>query len=190
MRAPVSREGSNRRTAGKLVVVTLVMFGFGFAMVPLYDVICDITGLNGKTASGPSAATQVTVDRERLVTIEFVAMNSAESRWEFRPQVHRMQVNPGQSQQVSFYARNLGTKERAAQAIPSVAPGLAAVHLKKTECFCFARQEFAAGEAKDMPVVFVLDPELPPGIETVTLSYTFYELEDQASAGGVAELGG
>ena len=189
-----NQDRNTHRTVGKLVLVTVAMFGFGFAMVPLYDVLCDLTGLNGKTADKPAAPVSAAVDQSRLVTVEFVAMMNADSPWEFRPQVGRVQVHPGQVHQVSFYAKNLGTSQRVAQAVPSVAPGLAAKHFKKTECFCFTRQEFLAGEGKDMPVVFVLDPELPPGIKTVTLSYTFFELENQASAEagaeGVTEMGG
>ena len=151
-----NQDRNNHRTVGKLVLVTVAMFGFGFAMVPLYDVLCDLTGLNGKTADKPAAPVSAAVDQSRLVTVEFVAMMNADSPWEFRPQVSRVQVHPGQVHQVSFYAKNLGTSQRVAQAVPSVAPGLAAKHFKKTECFCFTRQEFLAGEGKDMPVVFVL----------------------------------
>lgn len=174
----------HRKTVAKLVLVTVAMFGFGFAMVPLYDVLCEVTGLNGKTAGGPAEVAGAVRDDSRLVTVEFVALNVG-PRWEFRPQKTRMQVHPGQSYQTTFFARNKGTSLRVAQAVPSVAPGKAAQHFKKTECFCFTRQEFLAGEGKDMPVVFILDPELPTGIDTVTLSYTFYELESQAGVGAV-----
>jgi len=185
----------HRGTVVKLVLVTVAMFGFGFAMVPIYDVLCEVTGLNGKTAGGPTQVVGTVSDDSRLITVEFVALNVG-PRWEFRPQQTRMQVHPGQSYQTTFFARNKGMTLRVAQAVPSVAPGAAAKHFKKTECFCFTRQEFLAGEGKDMPVVFVLDPDLPAGIDTVTLSYTFYELDSQASAGaqvvaaGSIEMGG
>ena len=176
------REARHRRTASRLLLVTVAMFGFGFAMVPLYDVLCDLTGLNGKTADGPVTLTSQGVDESRSVTVEFVAMMNAQSPWEFRPERNRMEVHPGEPYQVSFFAKNMSKSHRVAQAVPSVAPGQAAKHFKKTECFCFSRQEFLAGEGRDMPVVFMLDSELPRGIKTVTLSYTFFELEDQASA--------
>jgi cytochrome c oxidase assembly protein subunit 11 len=179
----------HRRTVSRLLLVTVAMFGFGFAMVPLYDVLCDLTGLNGKTAAGPVTLTNAAVDESRLVTVEFVALMNADSQWEFRPNRGRMKVHPGESYQVTFFARNMGDSQRVAQAVPSVAPGLAAKHFKKTECFCFTQQKFLAGEGRDMPVVFMLDPELPRSINTVTLSYTFFELENQASAaaGGSAD---
>ncbi len=175
----------NLRTVSKLLLVTVAMFGFGFAMVPIYDVLCELTGLNGKPAAGPAVETDGGVDRARLVTVEFVAMVNGGVPWEFRPKVDRLQVHPGETRQVSFYARNLREVAQVAQAVPSVAPGQAARYFRKTECFCFTRQEFLAGEGRDMPLVFSLDPDLPADIHTVTLSYTFFELQDQAASTAV-----
>ena len=157
----------------KLAVLSLVMFGFGFALVPLYDVFCQITGFGGRTNS--SAATVIEQpDRNRRVRVEFVATVSPTAPWEFRPTVGHIDVQPGVLTETSFFARNLAREGLTGHATPSVAPGLAAKFFQKTECFCFTPQTFAAGEVKDMPVVFILDPQLPAHIDTVTLSYTFY----------------
>jgi cytochrome c oxidase assembly protein subunit 11 len=169
------------------------MFGFGFALVPLYDVICDITGLNGRTADGPAASADYPVDESRAVTVEFVALENGYSAWEFRPAVTRMSVVPGKLYQTTFFARNLQAEPKVAQAVPSVAPGRAARHFNKTECFCFTRQVFEPGEGRDMPLVFVLDPKLPPDVATVTLSYTFFELQESppvAAGNGIRNRGG
>lgn len=173
---------ANRRLTKRLLFVTVAMFGFGFAMVPLYEVLCEVTGLNGKTSS--QAATMepgVAVDETRTVTVEFVASLNTGAPWEFAPQVTRMTVHPGQFYQTNFHARNQTGQALAGQAIPSVTPGLAARHFQKIECFCFTRQVFQPGEGRDMPVIFRLDPDLAPDVRTVTLSYTFFKLDD---AGG------
>ena len=157
----------------KLVALTVAMFGFGFALVPLYDVFCQITGFGGRTNT--VAATVVEQpDPNRRVRVEFVATVAPTAPWEFRPTVGHMDVQPGALTETSFFARNLAGSSLTGHATPSVAPGQAAKFFQKTECFCFTPQTFAAGEVKDMPVVFILDPTLPAHIDTVTLSYTFY----------------
>lgn len=168
---------ANRRSALRLTLAVIGMFGFGYALVPLYNVLCELTGLNGKTRNEAVAlvALEGEIDQERLVTVEFIAMTNAQAPWEFAPSVTKMQVHPGEFYQTSFYARNLTDHALVGQAVPSVAPGTAARHFQKIECFCFTQQTFAAGEAKDMPLAFRIDPKLAASVSTVTLSYTFFD---------------
>jgi cytochrome c oxidase assembly protein subunit 11 len=165
---------SNARLVKRLLLAVTAMFGFGFAMVPLYNVFCDLTGLNGKVG-GRVEAVEAEVDLNRTVMVEFVANLNQTMPWEFRPEVSRMEVHPGKVYRTSFYAQNRTDRVMVGQAIPSVSPGIAAQHFKKTECFCFTEQQFAAGEGRDMPVMFMVDPELPDDVEVVTLSYTFFD---------------
>jgi len=172
---------SNTKLIGKLGVVVIAMFGFGFAMVPLYNVFCDVTGLNGKTGRiAAQEAAAETVDKHRTVTVEFVTNLNQGLSLEFRPARESLRVHPGALYTTSFYARNKTGHDMIGQAIPSVAPGLAALHLKKTECFCFRRQPFKTGQGRAMPVTFVIDSELPKDIKTVTLSYTFFDVTKTA----------
>jgi cytochrome c oxidase assembly protein subunit 11 len=172
------RKQANQRVVKRLGITAVLMFGFGFAMVPLYDVFCDITGLNGKTGriAQEEALSQV-VDEDRLVTVEFLATVHSELPWEFRPMVRKIKVHPGEITEVNYYARNNTDNLVAGQAVPSLAPGLAAKYFNKTECFCFTRQTLGPGEGKEMPLRFVVDPELPDNVRTVSLSYTFYQAE-------------
>jgi cytochrome c oxidase assembly protein subunit 11 len=167
---------SNARLVKRLLLAVTAMFGFGFAMVPLYNVFCDLTGLNGKVG-GRVEAVGVEADLNRTVMVEFVANLNQTMPWEFRPEVSRMEVHPGKVYRTSFYAQNRTDRIMVGQAIPSVTPGTAAQHFKKTECFCFTEQQFAAGEGRDMPVMFMVDPELPDDVQVVTLSYTFFDKE-------------
>ena len=166
---------ANRRLGLKLVLVTVVMFGFGYALVPLYDIICEVTGLNGRTADGPADVTGVVVDEERTLTVQFMATVAVDAPWEFRPAVSKMEVHPGRTYQTTFFARNLVDQPRIARASPSVAPPRAARYFNKTECFCFTLQQFAPGEGKDMPLAFSVSPDVPSDVATLTLSYTFFE---------------
>ena len=165
---------SNRRTALRLVVVVVAMFGFGYALVPLYDVLCEITGLGGRTGVVAADALDDGVDRHRTVQVQFLGTVNSRLPWEFRPSVASMEVHPGQVYETTYFARNLSTAAVTGQARPSVAPSVASLHFNKTECFCFVEQTLAPGEARDMPVRFVLSRDLPPEIATVTLSYTFF----------------
>jgi cytochrome c oxidase assembly protein subunit 11 len=174
---------ANKRVVTRLAVVVLAMFGFGFALVPLYDVFCEITGINGKTgriAAEEALARQV--DENRLVTVEFLASVNSDLPWEFRPLVRKIRVHPGEITEVKYFASNRTGDPVAGQAIPSLAPGLAAKYFNKTECFCFTRQTLGPNEGKEMPLRFVVDPELPEDIRTVSLSYTFYPAQDGAPA--------
>jgi cytochrome c oxidase assembly protein subunit 11 len=176
-----SRQRSSRRTVGVLGAVVLGMFGFGFALVPLYDVICEVTGLNGRSASLTSQGVAgFEADESRLVTVEFVAVLNQEMDWNFRPQVARMQVHPGRQYTMSYIAENRRQEEVVGQAVPSVSPAAASRHFNKTECFCFTRQVFTPGESREMPVTFMVDPRLPQGVRRLTLAYTFFDVTDMA----------
>ncbi len=168
-------EQRNQRTVRKLVLGAVAMFGFAFAMVPIYDVLCDITGLNGKTNS-TAADGAVEVDEDRLVTVQFVTVASEGMPWDFKPQVRSVKVHPGEITQVNFMVKNSADSTIVGQAIPSVTPGLAAPHLLKTQCFCFNHQTLAAGGEAEMPMIFYLDPALPKHINTITLSYTMFDV--------------
>ena len=172
------RKQANQRVVKRLGIAAVLMFGFGFALVPLYDVFCDITGINGKTGRiEQEEALSQRVDEDRLVTVEFLATVHSDLPWEFRPMVRKIKVHPGEITEVNYYARNKTENLVAGQAVPSLAPGLAAKYFNKTECFCFTRQALGPGEGKKMPLRFVVDPELPDNVRTVSLSYTFYQAE-------------
>ncbi|MFV8834484.1 cytochrome c oxidase assembly protein [Aquisalimonas sp.] len=176
----MSDETTSKRHTGivtRLVLVTVGMFGFGFALVPLYDVICDITGLNGVVdlqAADYDAGAEV--DPDRKVTVEFVATVNDNRPWEFSPEVRRMEVTPGELYTVTFKTTNEQSEDTVSQIVPSVAPGRAGRHFRKTECFCFTEQPFEAGENRDMSVTFFIDPRLDDRTQTVTLSYTLFDL--------------
>ena len=167
---------ANQKIIRRLLLVVTGMFGFGFAMVPLYSVFCDITGINGKTG-GRVAVAAVEPDMSRTVRVEFITSVNESMPWEFRPDVSSMDVHPGKMYRATFFAKNRTDKTMVGQAIPSITPGLAAQHFKKTECFCFTQQKFNAGEEREMPVMFMVDRELPEEIGELTLSYTFFEIQ-------------
>jgi cytochrome c oxidase assembly protein subunit 11 len=172
-----------RRQAWRLALVVVGMFGFGYALVPLYNVVCEVTGLNGKTSQvDAEEAAAFEPDLDRLVTVEFVTGVKAGLPWAFEPRVRSMQVHPGQMYEASFVATNRSTEPLVGQAVPSVAPGEAARHFQKTECFCFTKQRFEAGETRELPLRFVIDPRLPRHLKTVTLSYTFFDVTSTAKA--------
>ena len=176
------RAAANNKVVKRLGIAAVLMFGFGFAMVPLYDVFCDITGLNGKTGRIElEDALSQTVDEDRLVTVEFLATVHSDLPWEFRPMVRKIKVHPGEVTEVNYYAMNNTDNLVTGQAVPSLAPGLAAKYFNKTECFCFTRQSLGPGEGKEMPLRFVVDPALPENVRTVSLSYTFYQAEAVAA---------
>ena len=172
---------ANTRMVGKLVVVAAGMFAFGYALVPLYEKICEITGINilalgerqvpGGTTASP-ANTQV--DTSRTITVEFDA--NARGPWHFKPAQSSMQVHPGQLMTVMYEFQNVQNRRMAAQAIPSYAPRQAAAHFNKLECFCFNQYTLEPGEKKQWPVAFVIDPKLSRDVTTITLSYTFFEV--------------
>lgn len=162
----------------KLAMVPVLMFGFGFALVPLYDVICDITGLNGKT--GRIEASEIdasAVDTSRTIEVRFLAGTNNGLPWSFEPLVKKMDVHPGQVYEAFYRVRSTSGKKTAGQAVPSVSPSPAAAHFNKTECFCFTRQDLEGYETRDMPLRFVVGTGISDKIEQITLSYTFFVLD-------------
>jgi len=167
---------NQRKHLALLLVLCVGMFGFAFALVPLYDVFCELTGLNGKTSDRVVYAKQIKPVTDRLVTVQFLAQVGNGMPWEFRPTEARLRVQPGQMNTTIFYARNRANDAVTGQAVPSVTPGLAALHLHKTECFCFTQQILQAGEEIEMPVTFYVDADLPAEINTLSLSYTLFRV--------------
>jgi len=176
-------DAGNRTTLRKLVVVALLMFGFGWALVPLYRKICEITGVNvltSRDSGAEDAARSTQIDYSRTLVVEFDA--NKQGAWRFQPHTRHMQVHPGQLVQVQYDLVNLENRAMAGQAIPSYAPMQAAQYLQKLECFCFQQQTLAAGETRQFPVVFFIDPKLPADVKTITLSYTFFEVAGAVAA--------
>ena len=172
-------------TVIKLVTVSVAMFAFVFVvMVPLYNVLCDALGINGKTSGEAYTAVQARVDESRTVTVQFVATNNEGMPWEFGPSVTAMKVHPGAVNDTVFHARNPLPNAMVAQAIPSVSPARAAEYFHKTECFCFNQQPLDGESAAQMPLQFIVDQDLPRDIRTITLSYTIFDGTEMA--GGVA----
>lgn len=167
--------------AGKSLLLAVGMFGFGYLMVPLYDIICEVTGLNGKTGRVSISEANNAVAEDRLITVEFVASVNAGGSWNFEPKVKEMQVRPGELYQASYLAENLLNSAVVGQATPSVSPQAAAKYFNKTECFCFTRQPFEPKATKDMPLTFIIDPDIPINVDRVTLSYTFFKSPDQTT---------
>ena len=170
----------NLLVAGNLFVVAVVMLGFGYALGPLYNAICKITGINvlafgERTRSGAqSDVTNTQIDKTRLITVEFDA--NSHGPWDFKPAQRAVQVHPGELTTVMYEFQNIQNRRMTAQAIPSYAPMQAAAHFNKLECFCFNQYTLAPGEKKSWPVAFVIDPKLSRDIKTITLSYTFFEV--------------
>ncbi|MBU2978376.1 cytochrome c oxidase assembly protein [Alteromonas sp. C1M14] len=171
----------HRKLTLRLVIIVIGMFGFGFALVPLYDVFCDITGINGKTQNSAAVWQSGQIDNSRSITVEFITRTNSGMSWEFTAQTQRISVHPGEVNTVSFYVRNPARNNIIAQAIPSVSPGQAALYLNKTECFCFNQQALQAGQEAWMPMSFYVDPDLPEDITYFTLQYTLYDVTDRAA---------
>lgn len=170
----VAQRHDNRRLLGKLCVFVIAMFGFGYALVPFYEKICEATGLRDIARADAVANTQV--DATRDVRIEFDS-NIRKLPWQFRALTPVVNVHPGEVRQVTFEIVNATERSLTGQAIPSYGPPQAAQYFKKLECFCFSRQTLQPGERRQMPVVFVVDASLPADVGTITLSYTFFEVE-------------
>jgi len=183
----------NSTMLGKLAVVVLAMFGFGYALVPIYNAICVMTGVNilalgEQTVPGEKAVlpANTQVDTSRTITVEFDANTSGP--WHFKPAQSALQVHPGELTTVMYEFQNTQNRRMAAQAIPSYAPQQAAAHFNKLECFCFNQYTLDAGEKKSWPVVFVIDPKLSKDVRTITLSYTFFEVGGKVPPAPVATL--
>ena len=172
----------NIKTALALSCIPVLMFGFGYLMAPLYSVFCKAVGLNGTTGEISAAeARQEKADLNRVITVQFDANVNGELSWAFRPATKQIAVRPGEINEALFYAENLTDRPITAQAIPSVAPYPASIYFKKTECFCFTAQTLAPHEKKQMPVRFIIDPDLPKTYQLMTLSYTFFHLPESVN---------
>ena len=171
----MQRAANNRKLTLKLLGFALGSFAFGFALVPLYDVLCDLTGFGNQKALAEQRLTVEAPDDSRTITVDFIADLPSVGNWEFRPLVSSMQIHPGRLYSTEFMAHNLTGKNTVAQAVPNIAPGQAAGYFRKTECFCFTPQKFAVNEARPMAVRFVVDPAIPHSVDRITLSYTFYD---------------
>lgn len=185
----------NIRMVSKLVVVTAGMFAFGYALVPLYKSICEVTGINilalgdrNIPGATPDLPANTQVDTSRNITVEFDA--NSRGPWEFKPALRSLQVHPGELATVMYEFQNVQNRRMSAQAIPSYAPQQASAHFKKLECFCFNQYTLDPGEKKSWPVVFVIDPKLSNDVKTITLSYTFFEVGGKTPAAPVADASG
>jgi len=172
---------SRRFGLGKMIAVALAAFAFTFALVPLYRIACEkVFGV--RLEKGPAAQVAQRDDRtSRLITVQFDGGVNSKLPWQFQPQQLTMQVHPGQQYEASYFARNTSDRAIVGNAVPSVAPARASGYFSKTECFCFTAQTLAAGEGRAMPVRFIVDPDLPADVSTITLSYTFYKNEAQTA---------
>lgn len=182
----------NTRMVGKLAVITVGMFAFGYALVPIYNAICEATGINVLALSEqvvPGAKSNMPVntqvDTTRVVTVEFDT--NVRGPWDFKPAVRSLEVHPGQLTTVMYEFRNIQNRAMAAQAIPSYAPKQAMAHFNKLECFCFTQYTLQPGERKEWPVAFIIDPKLPKDVNTITLSYTFFEVGGKTPSAPSAE---
>ncbi len=164
----------------KLIMVCMGMFLFGFALVPLYDVFCRLTGLNGKTAN-TAAEPSIEIDKKRLIRVEFIANRDNSIPWSFAPEIAALELNPGAVKVIHFNVKNLSGQAMVGRAVPSVSPGAAAQYFKKIECFCFVEQPLDAYGEKSMPVQFYIDPALPAEYSTITLSYRLYKSQGQTA---------
>lgn len=183
---------SHRRLVIKLLAVVALAFSFGFALVPLYDVFCVVTGLNGKTAVSRSGVLGLggigstnsptsppsRIDMSRIVTVEFTGTVMPGLPWEMVPLTPSLDLHPGELHQAMFRVHNRSDKPIVGQAIPSVSPGLAAQHFAKLDCFCFAQQTLAPGETREMPLTFIVQPEIDKDIRTITLAYAFFKVDE------------
>jgi cytochrome c oxidase assembly protein subunit 11 len=176
---------SNRGLVGRLVLMAAGSFAFGFALVPLYDVFCEVTGIGTREPLSRAATADASVpDMNRTVVVEFTASVPDNGQWEFAPVLASMEVHPGQLYEARYTAHNLAGRETTGQAVPSITPLRAAQYFRKTECFCFTPQHFASDEKRELLVRFSVDHELPPGIDRLTLSYAFYDVTRVASGKG------
>ena len=164
----------NKKVVQNLLFAALGMFCFGFALVPLYDVFCEYTGLNGKTGVQYVSEQQMQIDTTREIKVEFLANLNDGMPWEFKPLTYSVKVHPGEATRIEYIAKNNTDRDIIGRATPSVSPGQAAGYFQKTECFCFTEQLLKAGEEKLMPVVFIVDPAIDEDVHEITLSYTFF----------------
>lgn len=184
MSEPLTSGPAELRSAGtirKAIAVCVCAFLFAFLMIPLYQVYCEITGANGRTGRTTESSGAQRVDYSRTVRVQFTASTQSKLPWDFRPAVVEMQVHPGEVAEVLYFAESRSDLPTVGHAVPSVAPNVASLYFNKTECFCFTQQLLEPGEQRDMPVRFIVDPDLPAHVQTLTLAYTFY-LDDRATS--------
>ena len=175
---------SNHGLIIRLVLMAAGSFAFGFALVPLYDVLCEVTGIGTRGQLSRAAAPEPSApDLTRVVVVEFTASVPDSGRWDFAPIVSSMEVHPGRLYEAHYSAHNLADQDVTGQAVPSIAPLRASRYFRKTECFCFTPQRFARDERRDLRVRFIVDRDLPPGIDRLTLSYAFYDVTRVAGDG-------
>lgn len=179
--APEARPRTNARVVSWCLAGVVGMFAFGFALVPLYDVFCEITGINGKTGGRYEAVAAADADVTRTVQVQFLAQNGPGMPWTFRPVTRSIDVHPGEPVTVAFFAQNPTAAAMVGQAVPSLSPSEGTLYFHKTECFCFNQQPLAAGESTEMPLVFIVDRDLPEHITKLTLSYTLYDQSKTAT---------
>jgi cytochrome c oxidase assembly protein subunit 11 len=166
---------ANRNMTWKLLAIAAGSFGFGFALVPLYNVLCSVTGYGDQAKLLQKVTAIEHPDVNRTVTVEFLTDVASAGEWEFRPVKRRIQVHPGALYTAEFYAHNLTGRDTIAQAVPNIAPSEVAAYFHKTECFCFSPQHFRLDEGRNMPVRFIIDPAIPAHIDLITLAYTFFD---------------
>jgi cytochrome c oxidase assembly protein subunit 11 len=177
----MDRKRANRKLVTGLLIMTAGSFAFGWALIPLYDVLCRVAGIGNAEAKAGAETVTEAVDPNREVTIEFVTSPASVGSYEFRAATASMRVHPGKLYDTSFFAKNLTSSASVAQAVPSISPAGTARYFHKTECFCFSPQKFGPGEGRDMPVRFIVDPQLPANIDRLTLAYTFYDTTQSAA---------
>lgn len=171
-------QGQNR-TVGKLIMLVVGMFGFAFALVPMYDLLCKVTGLNGKTAGiYVYEPARESVDESRLVRVNFITNTNANMPWKFWSEKGGVEVHPGVLNSVNFFVTNTTDKVMVGQAVPSLSPGSAVEYFHKTECFCFERQVLQPGETMEMPMRFIVGAELPAHVTSLSLSYALFDVTD------------
>lgn len=181
----MSETTANRRLIQRLLLVVVAMFGFGFALVPIYEVMCQALGINGKPSGSAYEGVQAP-DQSRKVRVQFLATNAADMVWEFRAQHDELLVHPGAVNEMLFVASNPSQKPMTAQAVPSIAPSAAAAYLHKTECFCFTQQVLQPGQRIEMPVRFIVDRDLPEDVHHLTLAYTLFDITATKSPASIA----
>ena len=175
----------NRRLTLKLAAMAVGSFAFGFALVPLYDVVCEVTGIGARgRLAEPAQVAESALATDRRVVVEFTASVPGGGAWQFAPAVSSMEVQPGRLYEAHYVATNMTSRATTGQAVPSIAPLRAVRYFQKTECFCFTPQEFAPDERRELTVRFIVDRELPPGIDRLTLSYAFYDVDRLAAGAG------
>ena len=176
------KKESDRSLTWKLLAIAAGSFGFAFALVPLYNVLCGVTGVGDQSALLRKAKAVEHIDPNRTITVEFVSGEGGNGEWDFHPVKREIEVHPGKLYSTEFFAHNLTGRDTVVQAIPSIAPSKVAGFFHKTECFCFSPQHFTLNEQRDMPVRFIIDPAIPSYVDRITLSYTFYDESSRVSS--------